>query len=127
MLGFFKSGSWDFDQRLQDQWDRGVEDIKIHPMVKFITLKLDEYAGAFGFYGVGITSLIRPKPGKPTFHWIGQAADFRTWGWNEKFIKGVDRLLSAWKTVYPKLDWEWEEDHLHIEWDDDNPIVKGGK
>jgi len=126
MIGFFKDGNWEPDEELQNQWDLGSGNFTVHQTIKFIVAELDRFCVMAGLFGVGVTSLIRKfGVGRPSFHWIGQAVDIRFWDWDQHFRRFVDRLLIAWRSIVPQIQWQWEATHLHIEFDNGDKRIKG--
>ena len=84
---------------------------------------------------ITVTSAIRkPRTGKPSFHPIGQAIDFRTKGLPDGVIQlwittlvWLRKLWPIKKDLKGKLDWELEDkgkdnEHLHLEWDTGDPV-----
>ncbi len=130
MMRFCKSGYDVEDREMERQWDGAFNGYYLDAHLKLMALQMESMVCAAGHSALTITDIFRAfykitKFRKGTFHWIGQALDFRIRPWKNKLRDAIDKLLEAYKEIWPQLQWVWEKDHLHVEWDDGNEIVKG--
>lgn len=130
MIRFCDSGK-DYENLIMAaMWDGCHNGYYLHGHLKYVAGGIDYYCHSQGHQFTDITDIFREfyeitKKRKGTFHWIGQALDFRTKYWPKKTREGVELTLQAFKKTWSQLQWVWEKDHLHVEIDDGNAIVKG--
>lgn len=68
--------------------------------------------------GVCITDLISTFRKGFSLHPYGYASDIRTRDWSPIFMAAVKAVGLALHTINRHIQFVWEEDHLHIEYDD---------
>jgi len=76
--------------------------------------------------GITITSLYRPDD-KGSYHSVWRAVDIRNRDWTTTFTRVVGPVLSLIRQMDKCIQYEFESDHLHIEYDNNDPLVKGTK
>jgi hypothetical protein len=104
------------------------------PKMKLISIILDAISLLYYDEEIVITSAIRePREGRKSFHPKGQALDFRTNDVPKKLIYLWMEIVGKMNTAEDVLNVEghfdciWESqdmpnEHLHIEWDTNDPI-----
>ena len=68
--------------------------------------------------GICITDIISTFRKTFSLHPYGYAADIRTKDWHPIFATAVKAVGFVLKSLNGRIQFVWEEDHLHIEYDD---------
>ncbi|MCK5612951.1 hypothetical protein KAR91_64350 [Candidatus Pacearchaeota archaeon] len=142
MIMFQESGKTSPSQRLMKEWNLGKDveifddngtilykqNIFIHSILKSYFMNLDYFLVTLGFSGLVITDLFRKfDPDKLSYHPIGQAGDGRRWGIENRHKVAINHWIRAHRIIYPMIEFVWESDHFHVEFDNNHPLIKGDK
>ncbi len=100
---------------------------KLHKELQDVVLTLEVLAGLYKDdleNGITITCIHRPEDTN-SFHSIWQGIDIRTRDWSATFKRVAGPVLSLMKKLDRCIQHEFESDHLHLEYDNNDQRVKG--
>lgn len=101
--------------------ESNVNLIGLHPMMQIANCKMAVIFYQFGIYTPTITSAIDGIHSAGSLHKKGRACDYRVWGLTNE--QQVELRLKAEDVLGNSYDVVLEPNHLHIEYDPDNPKV----
>ena len=94
---------------------------ELHYVVQHVLIMIDMAVKLLGGE-LTVTSIMREKGEKPSFHPLGQAADIRTKDMKRNCLTAVISVLAVVGHYNKKIQFEHEDigkdnDHIHIEYD----------